>query len=209
MENLISSGKTVILIKKIKGWYRHYDSLCTILFIYKGEKMLEKYFEKEEIEVLKKSDELIFKSLEVVTRLFKDKVDKSGLPYAIHLLKVYSGVNDYIEKVCALLHDVLEDTDFTEDDLRYLNFPEEVIDIVKILTKHKGDDYQEYIERIIKSENIHALNIKLSDLRHNMDIKRIKNPSINDYDRITKRYTPAYEKINSKLNEMRESYVRH
>ena len=79
---------------------------------------------------------------------------------------------------------------------------EEIIEILTILTKLKGEDYRDYIDRIISSENVHAMNIKLADLRHNMDSGRIKNPSPNDYERITKRYEPAYEKIINKLNEM-------
>ena len=164
--------------------------------------MLEKYFNEEEYERIKKTDELIYKSLEIVTRLFDDKVDKGGLPYSIHLLKVYSGVSDYMEKVCALLHDVVEDTDVTFDDLKEFGYPDEVIDILTLLTKPKGADYQAYIDNIVYSNNVHAMNIKLSDLRHNMDLNRLKNPTVNDYERVNKRYAPAYEKIQNKLNEL-------
>ncbi len=164
--------------------------------------MLENYFIEEEYEKLKKSDDLIFKSLEIVTKLFNDKDDKGGLPYVIHLLKVYSGVSDYTEKVCALLHDVIEDTNVTYDDLKKVGYNDEILSILNILTKLKGEDYQKYIERIINSGNIHAMNVKLSDLRHNMDVSRIKNPKANDYERITKRYEPAYEKIYNKIIEM-------
>ena len=166
--------------------------------------MLEKYFTEEEYKKIKETDELIYKSLEIVTRVFNDKVDKGGFPYVIHLLKVYSGVSDYLEKVCALLHDIIEDTDVTYDDLRMVGYNEEIIDILTILTKLKGEDYRDYINRIINSDNYHAMNIKLSDLRHNMDSGRIKNPTQNDYERITKRYEPAYEKISNKLNERRK-----
>ena len=163
--------------------------------------MLEKYFTEEEYKRILETDELIYKSLEIVTKVFNDKVDKGGFPYVIHLLKVYSGVSDYKEKVCALLHDIIEDTDVTYDDLRKVGYDEEIIEILTILTKLKGEDYRDYIERIINSNNFHAMNIKLSDLRHNMDSGRIKNPKANDYERITKRYEPAYEKISNKLNE--------
>ena len=67
-----------------------------------------------------------------------------------------------------------------------------------------GEDYRDYIERIISSENIHVYNIKLSDLRHNMDITRIKNPTVNDYERISKRYLPAREKILNELENRRK-----
>ena len=164
--------------------------------------MLEKYLREEELIALKNSNDLIYKSLELVTRLFNDKEDKGGQPYVIHLLKVYSGVSEYIEKVCALLHDVVEDTDIDYHDLEWLGYNKDIIDILRILTKLKGEDYKVYINRIIDSNNIHAMNIKLSDLRHNMDISRIKNPNTNDYERISKRYEPAYQKILNKVNEM-------
>ena len=166
--------------------------------------MLEKYFSEEEYQKIKETNDLFYKSLEIVTRLFNDKSDKGGLPYVIHLLKVYSGVSDYIEKICALLHDVVEDTDVTYDDLKKVGYDEEIIEILKILTKIKGEDYRVYIDRIIDSNNIHAMNIKLADLRHNMDISRIINPTPNDYERVSKRYEPAYERISTKLNEMRK-----
>ena len=139
-----------------------------------------------------------------MTRLFHDKVDKGGLPYPIHLLRVYNGVFDYLEKCCALLHDVLEDTDVKVEDLKDVNFPYEVIEILIHLTKNKGEDYGKYIDRIIESGNVHALNIKLADLTHNMEINRIKNPSVNDYERINKRYLPAREKILNELEKRRK-----
>ena len=164
--------------------------------------MLKEYFSEEELIGLRKNSDLIYKSLEIVTRLFNDKNDKGGMPYVIHLLKVYSGVSDYLEKVCALLHDVVEDTDVSYDDLIDIGYNKEVIDILRILTKLKGEDYKDYITRIIDSGNKNAMNIKLADLRHNMDPTRIKNPTTNDYERISKRYEPAYQRILNKLSEM-------
>ena len=171
--------------------------------------MLKKYFTDEEYERIKNSDELIYKSLEIVTRIFNDKTDKGGFPYVIHLLKVYEGVSDYLEKVCALLHDVVEDTDVTYEDLKEVGYNNDVIEILTILTKLKGEDYRIYIDRIINSNNIHAMYIKLSDLCHNMDLGRIKNPTTNDYERVSKRYEPAYQKILNKLEEMEKKHVRY
>ena len=167
--------------------------------------MLKNYFTEEEYEYYKNHDNLILKSLEIVNRLFNDKVDKGGLPYSIHLLKVYGGVSEDIEKVCALLHDVVEDTEVTFEELSEFGYPTEVIDILKLLTKPKGADYQAYIDNIIASDNVHAMNIKMSDLKHNMDITRISNPTVNDYERVNKRYAPAYEKIQNRLNELKEN----
>ena len=139
-----------------------------------------------------------------MTKVFENKCDKGGIPYSVHLLKVYSGVSNYLEKCCALLHDVIEDTDVTYDDLKEVGFNDEVIEILSILTKNKGEDYSRYIDRIIASGNIHALNIKLVDLAHNMEVGRIKNPTVNDYERINKRYLPAREKILNELEKRRK-----
>ena len=105
--------------------------------------MLKNYF-IDDYDEFKKNDNLFYKSFELVCRLFEDKEDKSGIPYIVHLSKVCHGVDEYIEKVCALLHDVVEDTDVTFDDLREFGYDEEVIEILSYLTKHKGEDYRDY-----------------------------------------------------------------
>ena len=164
--------------------------------------MLKKYFEENEYLNLKNSTDLLYKTLELVLRVFDNKLDKGGLPYYNHLFKVYEGVSMYKEKIIALLHDVVEDTDITFDDLKEYGIDEDIIKSLTHLTKKTGEYYPDYIDRIINSEDIHVLNVKLSDLKHNMDIKRIKNPDVNDYERISKRYEPAYIKIKNKLDEI-------
>ena len=165
--------------------------------------MLKKYFTEEEIENLRIKDNLLEKTLDFVLRLFSDKCDKAGIPYIVHLTKVYEGLNDYKEKITALLHDVLEDTDIEEDDLKYLGYDEEIIAWLGYLTKKKGEYYPDYIDRIISSKNIHIYNIKLSDLSHNMDSTRIKNPTVNDVERITKRYAPSRIKLEDALEKLK------
>ena len=163
--------------------------------------MIKKYFNDNELDKILKNDNLIDKSLQIITKLFNDKLDKGNSPYVVHLLKVYSGVNNDNEKIVALLHDVLENTDVEYNDLLEMGYNKDIADAIVILTKKKGEDYRDYIDRIIKSNNKIALNVKLSDLKCNMDINRIKNPTTNDYERIHKRYEPAYDKILNKLNE--------
>ena len=164
--------------------------------------MLKSYFEEEEYLKLKESRDLLYKTLELVLKVFDEKVDKGGLPYYNHLFKVYMGVSNFTEKIIALLHDVVEDTNINFSDLKEFGYDDEIINSLRCLTKKKGEYYPDYIDRIINSEDIHALNVKLSDLKHNMDITRIKNPSVNDYERISKRYEPAYMKIKNKIDEM-------
>ena len=162
--------------------------------------MLKKYFEEQEYEKLKNSNDLLYKTLELVLKLFNDKTDKSEMPYIIHLMKVYAGE----EKILALMHDILEDTSVTVKDLEEFGYNTDILNMLLYLTKQKGEYYPDYIDRLISSNNIHVLNVKASDLRHNMDITRIKNPTINDYERVNKRYLPAYNKIQSKIEELRK-----
>ncbi len=169
--------------------------------------MLKKYFAEEEYLKLKESNDLLFKTMELVIKLFEGKTDKAGLPYYNHLLKVYANVLIYDEKIIALLHDVVEDTDVTFDDLQEFGYPQKILAALRCLTKNKGEYYPDYIQRIIDSNNIYALDVKLADLKHNIDIKRIKEPTLNDYERINKRYIPAINKIQNKLEQIKESKV--
>lgn len=164
--------------------------------------MIKRYFLEDEYLKLKESNDLLYKTLELVVRVFDEKCDKGGLPYFNHLLKVYENVSSYDEKIIALLHDIVEDTDITIEDLKEFGYNNNIIEPITFLTKKKGEYYPDYIDRIINSKDVHTLNVKLADLKHNMDITRIKNPTVNDYERISKRYEPAYIKIKNKLDEM-------
>ncbi len=166
--------------------------------------MLEKYFTDEEIENLKKTDDLLLKTLDIVVKVFKDKVDKSGTPYLIHLLNVYSGVSLYSEKIVALLHDIVEDTELTFEDLKELGFPVDIINQLWYLTREESEEYKDYIERIISSNNIHTYNVKLADLKHNMDLSRINKPTMKDRERVSRRYMPSYTKILEAANKFQE-----
>lgn len=146
---------------------------------------------------------MLEKSEELIKKLFEGKVDKGGFPYLVHLHEVSSRVEGENSKIIGLLHDVLEDTDTTRDDLIKMGYSERIVSAIETLTRKKGEDYNDYIERIIASNDEDALNVKLADLNHNMDISRIKNPTFKDVDRIEKRYRPAYIKISNKLEEMK------
>ena len=88
-----------------------------------------------------------------------------------------------IEKTVAYLHDVLEDTNVTMDELRKM-FPNEIVDGVLTLTHRKDESYFEYISRVSTSKL--AKKIKVADLLHNLDITRIKEPTKQDNQRLEK-----------------------
>lgn len=164
--------------------------------------MLKNYFDEDKYDEIKNSDNLIYKALEIVTTLFEHDKDKGGNPYMLHNLYVYKHVSSIEEKVVALLHDVIEDKDVTSDDLLAVGFPKKVVDDVVILTRVKPIDYKDYIENIIKNGSVEALHVKLADVENNMDISRISNPTIEDIDRVKRRYVPTHEKILNRLKEM-------
>lgn len=159
---------------------------------------------KYDYEVILNNNDLLEKSKMLSEKLFEGKTDKGGNPYMLHLLSVSYYMESEYDKVVAILHDVIEDTKAKKEELIDLGFPKEIVESVEILTRKTKEDYSAYIERIIASENLTALNVKLSDLKNNMDISRIKNPTTKDFSRIETRYRPAYTKIANKVNEMRD-----
>lgn len=148
-------------------------------------------------------EDLLEKSKRLAERIFEEKTDKGGNPYMVHLLSVSYFMNSLDEKVVAILHDILEDSEITKEELEELGYSSDVLEAIEILTRKEKEEYPKYIERIISSNNLTALNVKLFDLKNNMDISRIKNPTPKDFSRIETRYRPAYIKIENKINEMR------
>ena len=112
------------------------------------------------------------------------QVDKAGQPYFLHVQAVADGVDTEELKVIAYLHDVCEDTPFGIDDLTELGFPDEIVQSVRVLTRAQGTPYSEYIAAVKRDDN--ARKVRLSDLRHNMDISRIPEPTDADYKRLEK-----------------------
>lgn len=164
--------------------------------------MLKEYLTEEKYEELKESNDMIYKALELSLELFKSGTDKGGFPYVLHLFYVYKNVLEKEEKVVALLHDVIEDKNVTKEDLLEIGFPSKIVSDILVLTRRKDVSYDAYIDNIIKTGSKEALEVKLADLKNNIDLTRIKNPSVKDYERVEKRYMPSYEKILNRLKEI-------
>ena len=120
----------------------------------------------------------------------KGQVDKVGKDYINHPLTVASYCKTEDERVVALLHDVVEDTNITLEDLSKF-FDSNIIDALKLLTHDDDTPYMEYVARI--KENEIAKAVKIADLTHNMDLSRFENPTKWDYDRVEYKYKPAME----------------
>lgn len=123
--------------------------------------------------------ELTKKALRVCFDAHKDQVDKTGMPYVFHPFHLAEQMLDEMTTVCALLHDVVEDTDCTFEDLENMGFPDEAIDALKKLTHAEGVDYMDYVREI--SGNPIARSVKIADLRHNSDLSRMDKDMIDGY----------------------------
>jgi (p)ppGpp synthase/HD superfamily hydrolase len=129
-------------------------------------------------------DRMLEKAIIIAASAHQDQVDKGGNPYILHPLAVMLSLEDEIERICAVLHDVIEDTDITLEYLKNEGFSSEVLTALDALSRRKDESYDEFIDRIIKNKI--TCHVKLADLKHNMDLSRIKQPSQKDYDRIKK-----------------------
>ncbi|CAG5770767.1 TPA: HD domain-containing protein [Streptococcus pneumoniae] len=129
-------------------------------------------------------------ALAIAKKAHAGQVDKAGVDYIQHPLYVASQVNTEQEKAVALLHDVIEDSDITAADLFVSGLSNEVVTAVQILTKKKGQSYQEYLGKV-KSNNL-ARVVKLADLKHNSDLSRLKSVTNTDYERVKKYKNAIY-----------------
>lgn len=142
--------------------------------------------------------EMLGTSLRIATNAHDGQFDKGGSPYILHPLKVmhYLKTDDEELMCIALLHDVIEDTQTTYQELRDNGISERVIIGVAALTKLPGQTFQEYKEGVFKS--VDAMKVKMADLRHNTDIRRLKGVTEKDIQRMVK-YQLFYTEIKERL----------
>ncbi len=111
------------------------------------------------------------KALKLCFEAHKEQTDKSGMPYVFHPFHLAEQMTDEATTVVALLHDVVEDTELTFEDLEKQGFGEEIIAVLKLLTHNDDTPYMDYVAKI-KTNKI-ATKVKLADLRHNSDLSRL------------------------------------
>ncbi len=124
------------------------------------------------------------KAIALAKQIHKGHKDKYGADYILHPLRVMKKLTCENEKIVAILHDVIEDSELTPEDLLDHGFSEEIVNAVDYLSKREKEQYDEYIDRV--KNNQLAVKVKLADLEDNMDINRIKNPNKKDLQRIEK-----------------------
>lgn len=135
----------------------------------------------------------ILRAIEIAKEAHKGQFDKSGKDYIGHPLRVMEMGKTEEEKIVGVLHDVIEDTDWTFEALAEEGFSKEIIDALRCVTKlSENENYDDFIERVKK--NPLAVAVKINDLSDNMDIRRLPYLSDKDVKRL-KKYLKAYKKL--------------
>lgn len=137
--------------------------------------------------------ELLNKVAEFCKKAHEGQYDRGGNPYYLHPQSVALMGTTENEKIVGFLHDVIEDTDYTLDDLKALGINEECLEAIKVLTHDKNIPYEEYIKNIKKCKL--ARKVKINDLTNNMDLSRLKEITPKDLERVEK-----YKKYLNYLN---------
>lgn len=121
------------------------------------------------------------KADDIQQRAHRGQVDKGGSPYYLHPQHVALHTIGLVGKIIALLHDVVEDTEVTLDDLIAEGFDDKIVSAVGVLTRDPATPYEEHI-KLVKS-SYWARPVKISDIQHNIDMSRIPNPTSKDWER--------------------------
>ena len=129
-------------------------------------------------------DELLERAIKLAEKYHEGQFDKGGSQYIEHPLRVMEAVESLEEKILAVLHDVLEDCQVSKDELIKEGIPKYLVEKLEILCKGKNEKYFDYIDRIKADKS--TINVKLSDLRDNMNLQRLKEITEKDIKRLEK-----------------------
>lgn len=122
------------------------------------------------------------RAIELAARAHAGQRDKGDRPYILHPLRVMAAMTTDAERIAAVLHDIVEDTSITFDDLVSEGFADDVVDAIRALTKFEGETREQAAKRIVRDPIARA--VKLADIADNMDLTRIPVPSERDHARL-------------------------
>ncbi len=137
-------------------------------------------------------------TLQLALRAHTGQKDKYGRPYILHPLRVMARMETEAEQTVALLHDVVEDSLYTLDDLREQGYSEEIVVAVDALSKREGEEYFAFVRRAMV--NPLARRVKQGDLEDNMDIRRMTEITEEAHTRLQK-YLKAWEMVTQSVDQ--------
>lgn len=135
------------------------------------------------------TNELLDMALTIATKAHEGQTDKAGAPYIFHPIRVANRCLTDEEKIVALLHDVIEDSNITSSDLLSYGFPRTIVDAVLSVTRNEDESYEDFVKR--SRLNPIGRQVKIHDLEDNLDITRLAQVTENDIARLNK-YLSAY-----------------
>jgi (p)ppGpp synthase/HD superfamily hydrolase len=142
---------------------------------------------------------LLEKAIEIALHAHAGQKGKDGSPYILHPLRVMARMTTDEERITAVLHDAVEDSELTLEDLRREGFPEAVIEAVRLMTHEEGIGYEDYVERL--KGNPIARKVKVADLEDNSDIRRLSGIEAKDLERLRK-YHRAWQILRPQAGEV-------
>ena len=135
---------------------------------------------------------LLKRAIEIAIEAHRGQKDRAGAPYILHPLRVMLRLESDTEMIVAVLHDVVEDSSMTADQLREEGFSDEIVEAVELLTKREGEPYDNVIERAKLTPL--SRRVKIADLRDNMDMSRLSHVTEDDLSRF-ERYHRALQAL--------------
>jgi len=145
-------------------------------------------------------------AISLATKYHEGQVDKGGKPYISHPLRVMENMTLEDEKIVAVLHDIVEDTTITLQDLKNRGYSDYIVNSIDCLTKRDGESYDKFVERTMTDTM--ASYVKLADLEDNMDIGRLKIVTEKDRVRI-KKYKKVHDRIKKHLKDEENKVCKH
>ena len=139
------------------------------------------------------------RAIEIAAAAHRGQTDKAGQPYILHPLRVMLACEGRGAQIVAVLHDVIEDTDWTPDALRAQGATDEILEALDTVTRRDHETYSEFIERAARNEIGRA--VKVADLRDNLDLSRIARPTQADFARMD-RYRVALQQLGGQSPEL-------
>ena len=141
-------------------------------------------------------NELLEKALDLAREAHRGQRDRYGAPYILHVLRVGLAGDTAEEIAAGILHDTVEDFYHSPEPLRRAGIPDRVIRLVEVLSRRDGEEYDEYIDRVLGSRT--AMKIKLRDLADNMNVQRFPQGVAVDGERL-QRYLRAWRRIRAAM----------
>ena len=142
----------------------------------------------------KSLQDLLQRAIAIAEQKHAGQVDKAGRPYIEHPKRVMAAVSNDAERIVAILHDVIEDSDVTLDQLAAEGFPAYILDALDSVTRKEGETYEAFVART--ATNAIGRRVKYADLQDNADLTRIPAPTVADLAR-TEKYQRAMVQLNA------------